>query len=106
MEVTMPIKLVPTYDLKNIKKVFCSSDKLVMTSSAKKGQVSLGFSEEDVVDAIQALKKADFYKSMPPVHQAFSAWQDVYKARFKAVDLYIKFQVNMKRELILSFKGK
>lgn len=77
-----------------------------MTASAKQGQVLLNFTDEEVVLAIQNLSPSDFYKSMPPVHINFTAWQDVYKTRFKGVNLYIKFQINAKRELILSFKEK
>lgn len=102
----MNIKHRPTYDLKSIKQAFDHPEKLIMTTSAKQGQVALDFSDEDVVDAIQALTYEDFYKSMPPVHASFTAWQDVYKSHFKGVELYIKFQINAKRELILSFKEK
>ena len=77
-----------------------------MTVSAKQGQVSLGFTDDDVVGAIQALTNRNFYKSMAPRHPGFTAWQDVYKSRFKGVELYIKFQVGTRGELILSFKEK
>lgn len=77
-----------------------------MTTSAKQGQVMLNFTDEDVVSAIQNLAPSNFYKSMPPVHASFTAWQDVYKTQFKGINLYIKFQINVNRELILSFKEK
>jgi hypothetical protein len=99
-------KLTPTYDLNSIKKAFDCPENLVMTSSAKRGQIELDFSDQDVVSVIQALVIKDFYKSMPPVHENFLAWQDVYKTRFNDIDLYIKFQVNANRELIVSFKEK
>lgn len=102
----MPAKLTPTYDLNSIKKAFLTPEQLLMTSSAKQGQVSLDFSDKNVVDAIQGLQELNFYKSMPPINPKFVAWQDVYKTHFNEVDLYIKFQVNVKRELILSFKEK
>lgn len=95
-----------TYDLNSIKRTFDHSNKLVMTASAKQGQVMLNFTDEDVVAAIQNLAPSDFYKSMPPVHVNFTAWQDVYKTQFKGINLYIKFQINANRELILSFKEK
>ena len=99
-------KYTATYDLNSIKIAFNHSSKLVMTTSAKQGQVMINFTDEDVVLAIQNLSPGDFYKSMPPVHANFTAWQDVYKTQFKSVNLYIKFQINAKRELILSFKEK
>ena len=94
----------PSYSLEHIKSVFCKPESLVMTNSARQGMVALGFSRQDAVDAIQALTKKDFYKSMPPKHLHFAAWQDVYKSQFKGVGLYIKFQINDNGELLLSFK--
>ncbi|WP_050805571.1 type II toxin-antitoxin system MqsR family toxin [Legionella drancourtii] len=96
----------PSYNLNDIKKAFNNEHKLRMTVSAKQGQLALGFSDHDVVEAIQSLTSTDFYKSMAPVTPGFTAWQDVYKANFKGVHLYIKFQVNTYGELILSFKEK
>ncbi|HAT1597535.1 TPA: type II toxin-antitoxin system MqsR family toxin [Legionella pneumophila] len=102
----MSEKKTPEYVLEDIKKAFSRADRLRMTVSAKQGQVSLGFTDDDVVGAIQALTNRDFYKSMAPRHPGFTAWQDVYKSRFKGVELYIKFQVGTRGELILSFKEK
>lgn len=100
------LKSTPTYDLNSIKEAFDCPENLVMTSSAKRGQIELDFSDQDVVAVIQALTTKDFYKSMPPIHENFVAWQDVYKTCFNNIDLYIKFQVNANRELIVSFKEK
>ena len=72
----------------------------------KKSYIELGFTDQDVVDAIQALAHADFFKSMAPYTSGFVSWQDVYKPCFRSVHLYIKFQINAKRELILSFKER
>ena len=102
----MSEKKTPEYVLEDIKKAFSRADRLRMTVSAKQGQVSLGFTDDDVVGAIQALTNRNFYKSMAPRHPGFTAWQDVYKSRFKGVELYIKFQVGTRGELILSFKEK
>ncbi|QBR83820.1 type II toxin-antitoxin system MqsR family toxin [Legionella israelensis] len=102
----MSEKKTPEYVLEDIKKAFSRADRLRMTVSAKQGQVSLGFTDEDVVSAIQALTNRDFYKSMAPRRPGFTAWQDVYKSQFKGVELYIKFQVGTRGELILSFKEK
>lgn len=94
------------YELSDIKSAFDAPGKLRMTFSAQQGQLSLNFNDMDVVKAIQALTDNDFYKSMSPKRPGFTAWQDVYKSTFKGVELYIKFQVNHKKELILSFKEK
>ena len=99
-------KYSPSYDLLSIQKAFDHPDKLRMTSSAKRGQNELHFSDEDVVAAIQQITQKDFYKSMAPVHVNFVAWQDVYKSFFKNVELYIKFQIHINEEFIISFKEK
>ena len=96
----------PSYDLVMIKKTFNCIANLRMTGSARQGAVALGFTDQDVVDAIQALTLADFFKTMPPVNKGFSAMHDVYKPCFKGVDLYIKFQVLSSGQLLLSFKHR
>lgn len=96
----------PKYDLRALKLVFRTPGRLNMTYSAMRGQFELGFSDQDVVDVIQALSNADFYKSMPPTHPGFSNWQDVYKPTFKGIKLYVKFQVAQRGEMIVSFKAR
>lgn len=96
----------PKYHLETIKLAFNTIEKLNMTYSAMQGQYELGFDDQDVVDAIQALTSDDFYKSMPPKHENYSAWHDVYKSTFKNVDLYIKFQIDKRGEIIISFKAR
>lgn len=102
----MPEKFKPTYDLRRIQEAFDHPDKLRMTSSARRGQDILNFSDEDIVAVIQQMTQKDFYKSMAPVHLNFVAWQDVYRAFFKNIELYVKFQINANKEAILSFKEK
>ena len=96
----------PTYDLATIKSAFKTVNTLRMTGSARRGAVELGFSDQDVVNAIQALEPLDFYKSMPPVNISFSSMQDVYKSTFNNVGLYIKFQLLSNGQIVLSFKPK
>ncbi|USE35723.1 type II toxin-antitoxin system MqsR family toxin [Endozoicomonas sp. SCSIO W0465] len=93
------------YCLDKIKEQFSSTDGLCMTGSARQGIVSLGFSDEDVIGAIQALTDSDFYKSMSPEHPGFTHWQDVYKSSFKSKALYIKGQSGQ-FYLLISFKEK
>lgn len=94
----------PKYNLDSIKLAFSTTDKLNMTATAMSDQYMLGFSDQDVVDAIQKLTSNDFYKTMPPIKIGFSAWQDVYKTNFKSTNLYIKFQIGSRGETIVSFK--
>lgn len=96
----------PKYNLSLIKQAFSEVSRLNMTASAMQGQYELGLSDQDVVDAIQSLIRDDFYKSMQPKHRGFSAWQDVYKPVFKGVALYVKFQVDKRGEVIISFKAR
>ncbi len=102
----MTEKNKPTYDLDAIKLAFDNVDKLRMTATAMQGQYIVGFSDQDVVDTIQTLAGSDFYKSMAPAHAKFISWQDVYKPTFNSVELYIKFQVDSRGEMIISFKAK
>ena len=96
----------PKYNLRAIKAAFSEVDKLNMTATAMQGQYELGFSDQDVIDAIQALTDNNFYKSMAPKHERFMAWQDVYKSKFNNVELYIKFQIDYRGEMIISFKKR
>lgn len=96
----------PSYDLSAMKIAFNSVKKLNMTASAMQGQYAIGFSDQDVVDAIQSLTSNEFYKSMCPIHHEFSARQDVYKSVFKNIALYIKFQVDSRGKVIVSFKAR
>ncbi len=53
-------KQTPTYDLNSIKIAFDCPEKLVMTTSAKQGQVKLDFTDQDVVNVIQTLTQRNF----------------------------------------------
>jgi hypothetical protein len=96
----------PTYSLATIQAGFSRVADLTMTASARQGAVEIGFSDQDVVDAIQALTDDDFFKTMPPVSASFTAMHDVYKSSFLDIELYIKFQVLPNGQLLLSFKEK
>jgi motility quorum-sensing regulator/GCU-specific mRNA interferase toxin len=94
-----------TYDLDGIKAAFREVDSLRMTRTARKCIVSLGFSLDDIVSIIQALKPQFFYKSMT-TYADHRVWQDVYYAEFKSVKLYIKFMIDDEGHLIVSFKER
>lgn len=102
----LKVRAEPKYSLHAIKRIFNKVDKLRMTASAMQGQYDLLFSDQNVVDAIQALVANDFYKSMPPQHEQFTEWHDVYKSTFNGVKLYIKFQIDKRGEMIISFKAR
>jgi len=62
----------------------------------------LGFSYTDMLTVVLALKPADFYKSMT-TYADRTIWQDVYRPRTSAGDVYLKLTV-IEDVLIVSFK--
>jgi len=96
----------PTYDLRMIQQQLSSISKLRMTLVARQDAMAIGFSDQDVVDAIQALTPADFYKTMAPNSPHFTANHDVYRPNFNGLDLYIKFQLSANGQVVVSFKEK
>ncbi|HSW94136.1 MAG TPA: type II toxin-antitoxin system MqsR family toxin [Gammaproteobacteria bacterium] len=98
-------KQVRTYDLEAVKLAFSTIMKLRVTGTALKDARAIGFSQQDMVDAIQQLKRTDFVKSMT-THADHRVWQDVYNTEFNGYLLYIKFQVDEMGHFIISFKEK
>ena len=98
-------KHVMTYDLEAIKLAFQTGKKLRVTSTALKDARSMGFSQQDMVDTIQQLKRKDFVKSMT-THADHRIWQDVYNTEYNGYSLYIKFQVDEMGHFVISFKEK
>lgn len=96
---------MPTYSLEKIKLTFSSIKKLRITATVLKDARAMGFSQQDMVDAIQQLKRKDFVKSMT-THSDHRVWQDVYNTEFNGYLLYIKFQVDEMGHFIISFKEK
>jgi len=74
------------------------------TMTAADGAEALGMDEHAVVDVIAGLTARDFDKSMPSeVNPAI--WQDVYKPIIGGRELYVKFTLDTRGELLLiSFK--
>ncbi len=98
-------KRVTTYDLETIKLSFSTPRKLRVTATALRDARAIGFSQQDMVDAIQQIKRTDFVKSMT-THADHRVWQDVYNTEFNGYLLYIKFQVDEMGHFIISFKEK
>jgi motility quorum-sensing regulator / GCU-specific mRNA interferase toxin len=60
--------------------------------------------DDDVVAAIQGLRRSDFDKSMTS-NASSKVWQDVYKPMVKGRRLYVKFTTDAQQEwLLISFK--
>jgi motility quorum-sensing regulator/GCU-specific mRNA interferase toxin len=79
-----------------------AAGKVRATVSALAGGAALGFGFEEIVGVIAALTPRDFYKSMT-THADHRIWQDVYRPKTPAGDVYLKLTV-IDDVLIVSFK--
>lgn len=64
--------------------------------------MALGLSYSEMIAVVRALKPTDFYKSMT-TYADHTIWQDVYRPRTRAGDVYLKLTV-IDDVLIVSFK--
>jgi motility quorum-sensing regulator/GCU-specific mRNA interferase toxin len=76
--------------------------KVRATVSALAGGAALGFGFEEIVGVVAALTPRDFYKSTT-THADHRIWQDVYRPKTTAGDVYLKLTV-IDDVLIVSFK--
>ena len=72
------------------------------THAARVGADALGFDYPGMLAVVSTLKPTDFYKSMT-TYAAHSIWQDVYRPKTPAGDVYLKLTV-IDDLLIVSFK--
>ena len=79
-----------------------AAGKVPATISALAGGAVLGFGFEEIVGVVAALTLRDFYKSMT-THADHRIWQDVYRPKTTAGDVYLKLTV-IDDVLIVSFK--
>jgi motility quorum-sensing regulator/GCU-specific mRNA interferase toxin len=96
-------KRVVTYGLESVKRAFSCAAKLRITATALKDARAMGFSRQDMVDAIQQLQRYDFVKSMTTFAD-HRIWQDVYRTEYNGYFLYIKFQIDELGHFVISFK--
>ncbi|MBK9165968.1 MAG: type II toxin-antitoxin system MqsR family toxin [Bryobacterales bacterium] len=85
-------------------KSLLAAGKVRATVSALAGGAALGFGFEEIVGVIAALAPRDFYKSMT-THADHRIWQDVYRPKTPAGDVYLKLTV-IDDVLIVSFKER
>jgi motility quorum-sensing regulator / GCU-specific mRNA interferase toxin len=83
-------------------KALIKQGRIRTTHSARLGAEILGFDFEAMIDVVCNLTTADFYKSMT-THADHTIWQDVYRPRTDAGDVYLKLTV-IDDVLIVSFK--
>jgi motility quorum-sensing regulator/GCU-specific mRNA interferase toxin len=94
-------KRTPHYKLVVVKNLLAAG-KVRATVSALAGGAALGFGFEEIVGVVAALTPRDFYKSMT-THADHRIWQDVYRRKTPAGDVYLKLTV-IDDVLIVSFK--
>lgn len=96
----------PTYDLAAIKAVLGSVETLAITTSAFRDAVGLGFDRAGIVEVVQGMDRAMFYKSMTTFSD-HRVWQDVYHVPARDLVLYVKFQADVVTEFtVMAFKEK
>jgi motility quorum-sensing regulator/GCU-specific mRNA interferase toxin len=79
-----------------------AAGKVRTTVSALAGGAALGFGFEEIIGVVAALRPQDFYKSMT-THADHRVWQDVYRPRTPAGEVYLKLTV-LDDVPIVSFK--
>jgi motility quorum-sensing regulator/GCU-specific mRNA interferase toxin len=83
-------------------KTLVEAGKVRATRSARVGSTALGLDLSGMLAIVMGLTPADFYKSMT-THADHTVWQDVYRPRTQAGDMYLKLTV-IDDVLIVSFK--
>jgi motility quorum-sensing regulator/GCU-specific mRNA interferase toxin len=94
-------KRTPHCGLAVVKKLVAAG-KVRATVSALAGGAALGLGFDEMVGIVAALTPRDFYKSMT-THADHRIWQDVYRPKTPAGDVYLKLTV-IDDVLIVSFK--
>jgi motility quorum-sensing regulator/GCU-specific mRNA interferase toxin len=79
-----------------------AAGKVRATVSALAGGAALGFGFKEIAGIAAALMPHDFYKSMT-THADHRIWQDVYRPKTPAGEVYMKLTV-IDDVLIVSFK--
>lgn len=98
-------KRKPTYDLEGFRQEFRTSKALRMTRTAQNTALALGLTLEEVVQIVQSMSRAHFFKSMTSYADG-RVWQDVYRVPWRGMVLYVKLTVDDLGRLILSLKEK
>ena len=98
-------KRIPSHDLEGFRRQFCTVTALRMTVMARNCAFVLGLTLDDVVQVVQSMRRAHFYKSMTAIGN-HRIWQDVYHVPWDQLTLYVKLTVDERGRLILSLKEK
>lgn len=100
-------RATPAYDLERIQQLAGQGGlSSVITATARHGAGTLGLEESDIISAVLELTPACFHKSMPAEKRPELS-QDVYYLRFRAVELYIKLQIDPEGfAIVVQFKKR
>ncbi|WP_333702530.1 type II toxin-antitoxin system MqsR family toxin [Sphingobium yanoikuyae] len=102
----MAIKRRPHHDFEAVKSKFARVETLEATHAAVRSARALGYSLDDIVEAVQALETGDFVKAeaahSPPNSKI---WHDTYYLPWDDRWLYLKFAGETLIDVVLtSFK--
>lgn len=102
----MAIKRRPHHDLSAVKVKFARVETLEATRTAIMNARALGYSLDDIVEAVQALEPGDFIKSETAHSRPNSrVWHDTYNLPWDDRLLYLKFAGETLIDVVLtSFK--
>lgn len=92
---------LPTYSLKTIKNDLRNGN-YVITSSALRDSISLGFDSDDIINIGLNLLDNDFYKTMGAIKFP-DRMQDVYRTKYNGINIYYKVQITGK-SIVISCK--
>jgi hypothetical protein len=97
----------PTYDLQQLQQLVGQGPlSRVLTVAATNGAGAMGFSNEQIIEAVLQLTPIHFYKTMES-EQVLGLWQDVYHLPFRNKEVYIKLQMGHNgRAYVVQFKRK
>lgn len=97
----------PTYDLQLLQQLVGQGPlSRVMTLAATDGAGAMGFSDDQIIEAVLQLMPIHFYKTMES-EQVPGLWQDVYNLPFRNKHIYIKLQMGHNgRAYVVQFKQK
>lgn len=88
----MSVKKKPHHDLKAIQARFADEDALDISGTATRSARELGYTLEDIVVVVHALKPIDFVKSETAHNPRNSrVWHDTYIFPGEEHELYLKF---------------
>ncbi len=99
-------KRKPHHNLTAFRERFSTPDALRITRTARNDAMALGFTRAMIIEIVQSMRRAHFYKSMT-FYADHTRWQDVYHVPWGEMILYVKFTDDRVTEfLLLSLKEK